>query len=186
MIAKKLTSYKKKRDFSRTPEPHASENSTFEHPLFVIQQHASRSMHYDFRLEDEGVLKSWAVPKGPSTDPHEKQLAVETEDHPVEYAQFEGIIPSGNYGAGKVIIWDRGTFKNLKNIPLSAALKKGEAVVELHGEKLKGEYVLIRTQYQNGKSWLLIKMKDSYARPGYSITKEQPKSIISHKTIEEL
>ncbi len=186
MSTKKLTSYKKKRDFSHTPEPHNSESSKLAHPIFVVQKHASRSTHYDFRLEDEGVLKSWAVPKGPSTDPHEKQLALETEDHPIEYAQFEGIIPPGNYGAGKVIIWDRGTFKNLKDIPLSVALKKGEAVVELHGEKLKGDYALIRTNYHDKKAWLLIKMKDSYARPEYSITHEQPKSIISHKTIEEL
>ncbi len=186
MSTKKLSSYHKKRDFSRTPEPQGAETSKLAKPHFVVQKHASRSLHYDVRLEDEGVLKSWAVPKGPSTDPHDKQLAVETEDHPLEYAHFEGIIPPGNYGAGKVIIWDRGTFKNLKDIPLADALKHGEATIKLFGKKLKGKYALIRTNYQGRKSWLLIKMKDEHAQQGYSITLEQPESVVSGKRIEEL
>lgn len=186
MATKKLSPYQKKRDFSKTPEPRDSRVHHEQKPHFVVQKHASRSTHYDFRLEDEGVLKSWAIPKGPSTDPHDKQLALETEDHPLDYAHFEGIIPPGNYGAGSVIIWDQGTFTNLKDIPFSRALKNGEATFTLHGKKLKGNYALIRTNYQGRKSWLLIKMKDDYARAGYSITHEQPKSVVSGKTIEEL
>ncbi len=187
MSTKKLTSYRKKRDFSRTSEPEGSKKEgTLAKPHFVIQKHASRSLHYDFRLEDEGVLKSWAVPKGPSTDPHDKQLALETEDHPLDYAHFEGIIPPGNYGAGKVLIWDQGTFRNLKDIPLADALNNGEATFELQGKKLRGNYALIRTNYQGRKSWLLIKMKDAYAQTGHSITKERPESVVSGKTIEEI
>lgn len=185
MSTKKLTSYQDKRDSSHTPEPYDSESSTLAHPLFVVQQHAARSMHYDFRLEDNGVLRSWAIPKGPSTDPHEKQLALETEDHYLEYAHFEGIIPAGSYGAGKVIIWDRGSFKNIKPETILTAYQRGEILVELQGEKLQGNFALIRTNYQGRKAWLLIKMKDDLAQPGYSITKKQPQSIISGKTIGE-
>lgn len=186
MNGKKLNKYSEKRDFNRTPEPEGSLKPRHESPLFVVQKHAARQTHYDFRLEEQGVLKSWAIPKGPSTDHVKKQLAVETEDHPLEYAQFEGTIPLGAYGAGKVIIWDRGTFRNLKPYSLSTALAKGEAVIELHGKKLKGDYALIRTHYLGKKSWLLIKMKDEYDRPGYSITQDQPTSVVSGKTIEEL
>jgi DNA ligase D-like protein (predicted 3'-phosphoesterase) len=186
MKEKKLTKYHKKRDFKESPEPYGSTNSHTNAPLFVVQKHASRQTHYDFRLQDNGLLKSWAIPKGPSTDHLKKQLAVETEDHPLEYAQFEGTIPPGEYGAGKVIIWDRGTFKNLKPYPLATALSKGEAVIELHGTKLKGKYALIRTHYLGKRSWLFIKMKDRYERPGYSIIQDQPASIVTGKTIEEL
>ena len=186
MSKKTLKPYHNKRDFSQTTEPKGSLGSPSNYPKFVIQKHASRALHYDLRLEDEGVLKSWALPKGPSTDSAKKQLAIETEDHPLEYADFEGIIPPGNYGAGKVIIWDTGTFRNLKDITLSEALKNGEATVWLDGKKLQGGYALIRTNYRGKKSWLFIKMKDQMAQPGRIITDELPKSVVSNKTIEEL
>ena len=186
MSKKTLKTYREKRNFRQTTEPKDSLGSPANHPKFVIQKHASRALHYDLRLEDEGVLKSWALPKGPSTDSAKKQLAIETEDHPLEYADFEGIIPPGNYGAGKVIIWDTGTFRNLKDIPLSEALKNGEATVWLDGKKLQGGYALIRTNYRGKKSWLFIKMKDEMAQPGRIITDELPSSVVSDRTIEEL
>ncbi len=186
MSKKDLKTYRKKRDFSTTPEPKGSTMKASKKPRFVIQKHASRTLHYDLRLEDEGVLKSWAIPKGPSTDPKDKQLAIETEDHPLEYGEFEGIIPQGNYGAGNVLIWDSGTFNNMKDIPLKKALKNGEATIELNGKKLKGGYALIRTKYQGKKSWLFIKMKDEHAKPDYTITKKEPLSVVSGKSIEEL
>jgi DNA ligase D-like protein (predicted 3'-phosphoesterase) len=158
-----LRTYKKKRDFTISPEPQGSSMPSSKHPIFVIQKHNASHLHYDFRLEMNGVLKSWAVPKGPSTDPEDKRLAIETEDHPMEYATFEGTIPEGQYGAGTVVIWDSGTFNNIKEekgelIPLTECYKNGHIEINLKGKKLKGAYALVRTKSDDNKKWLLIKM----------------------------
>jgi bifunctional non-homologous end joining protein LigD len=159
-----LADYRRKRDFSKTPEPQPKSGKPHKHPIFVVQEHHARRLHYDLRLEADGVLKSWAVTKVPTMDPAVRRLAVRTDDHPLEYANFEGDIPEGQYGAGHVQIWDRGTYENLSAKPLSDALKAGKIEVELHGKKLKGKFALIRMR--NGgrrENWLLIKMKDQFA-----------------------
>ena len=150
-----LEEYEKKRQFKKTPEPSASDFKTSsDKPIFVVQRHDARNLHYDFRLEMDGVLKSWAVPKQPPKEAGIKRLAIQTEDHPLAYAYFEGEIPAGEYGAGKVEIWDRGTFRLLKR-------EEKEIVVTLEGEELKGDYVLIRTKYGEGeKGWLFFKKAD--------------------------
>lgn len=166
--------------------------NTKEKPIFVIQKHNATTLHYDFRLEIDGTLKSWAVPKGPSTDPQNKHLAIETEDHPMEYANFEGEIPEGNYGTGQVIIWDRGTFDNIKEkndkpVSLKQSYNDGHIEVDLHGKKLRGGYALIRTAADDdAKKWLLIKMRDEYADARRNPVNTEPKSIVSGKTIEEM
>lgn len=158
----KLAAYKKRRDFSKTKEPKPSKQKTGKKALFVVQKHDASHLHYDFRIEMQGVLKSWAVPKGPPKKIGEKHLAIETEDHPLDYAYFEGVIPEGEYGAGTVEIWDRGTFVNLKRdkqgneLPLESSYKKGTIEIELKGKKLKGGYALVRFR---DKNWLLLKMK---------------------------
>jgi DNA ligase D-like protein (predicted 3'-phosphoesterase) len=150
-----LEEYEKKRHFKETPEPSASDFKTSsDKPIFVVQRHEARNLHYDFRLEMDGVLKSWAVPKQPPKEAGIRRLAIQTEDHPLAYAYFEGEIPAGEYGAGKVEIWDRGTFQLLKR-------EEKEIVVILEGEELKGDYVLIRTKYGKGeKGWLFFKKAD--------------------------
>lgn len=150
-----LEEYEIKRHFMKTPEPQASDfKKSFDKPIFVVQRHDARNLHYDFRLEMDGVLKSWAVPKQPPKEAGTKRLAIQTEDHPLAYADFEGEIPAGSYGAGKVEIWDRGTFQLLKR-------EEKEIVVTLEGEELKGDYVLIRTKYGKGeKGWLFFKRTD--------------------------
>src|SRR5438876_9724329 len=139
-----LTTYRRKRDFKETPEPKgkAKTKASRKGPLYVIQKHAATRLHYDFRLELDGVLKSWAVPKGPSFDPGEKRLAVEVEDHPIEYATFEGSIPEGQYGAGEVIVWDRGTWSPVGDP--HDGLRRGKLEFDLNGEKLQGRWVLVR------------------------------------------
>src|SRR3989440_3571879 len=167
-----LEEYKRKRSFDRTPEPPPKLEAK---PgfRFVVQKHRASHLHYDFRLEMEGVLKSWAVPKGPSLDPADKRLAMMTEDHPVSYFHFEGTIPEGNYGAGTVMVWDTGTWEPLGNA--SQMLEKGDLKFRLHGEKLQGEFVLARMRSRRpgskGTEWLLIKKKDEFAQPGYDIDK---------------
>src|SRR5207248_5187488 len=156
---------------------------------YVIQKHAATRLHYDFRLELDGVLKSWAVPKGPSFDPSEKRLAVEVEDHPLEYAKFEGVIPEGEYGGGEVIVWDRGTWTPDGNP--HEGLRKGKLEFELDGEKLRGRWVLVRIagrQRSAKPNWLLIKRHDNAARPltEYDVTVDRPDSVKSGRTIEEL
>src|SRR6266853_6981416 len=171
MAKNTLTEYAAKRTFTATPEPGPAARATGSGPLlFVVQQHSARRLHYDFRLECAGVLKSWAVPKGPALDPAEKHLAVHVEDHPYDYASFEGVIPPGQYGAGEVIVWDCGVwseddtgttwFHDRAEAERRAreALAKGKLSLQLRGEKLKGSYALVRTS--DGKSWLLIKHKD--------------------------
>lgn len=167
MAEKKLRTYQAKRNFGQTNEPVGTQkNRTSKNPLFVVQKHAASHLHYDLRLEHDGVLKSWAVPKGIPQDPAEKHLAIETEDHPLEYAHFEGVIPPGNYGAGTVEIWDGGTYKNItkgKNgqiIPVAECLKKGRLKVEFAGKKLTGIYVFIKTKLAQKGSWLIFKMAD--------------------------
>lgn len=158
-----LGTYVKKRDFSKTPEPDEKARlEEHEHLIFVVQKHISRRLHYDLRLESNGVLKSWAVPKGFSADTSERHLAIQTEDHPMAYAHFEGAIPEGEYGAGIVEIWDKGTYKNLKEgQSIEDGIKKGELTVWFDGKKLKGNYALIRTHYGNSdKNWIILKMKD--------------------------
>jgi DNA ligase D-like protein (predicted 3'-phosphoesterase) len=135
-----LKKYKERRDFESTPGPISNKKTLSEAPRFVIQKHDASRLHYDFRLEVDGVLKSWTIPKGPSTDPGQKRLAVPTEDHPINYIDFEGIIPEGNYGAGTVIVWDMGTYHNLKeDISMDNAIEDGHVDIQLEGEKLKGD-----------------------------------------------
>ena len=188
-MARPLAEYKKKRNFKKTPEPKPKVSTRKNKQIFVIQQHHASHMHYDFRLEMGGVLKSWAIPKGPSTDPRDKRLAALTENHPLDYATFEGIIPEG-YGAGTVIVWDTGTYENRtekdgKKVSMAQAFKDGHILIELHGKKLKGQYALIRFKDEE-RNWLFIKMKDKYADARRNPVKTEPESVLSSFTIKEL
>jgi bifunctional non-homologous end joining protein LigD len=186
-----LNEYRKKRDFKVTPEPsgNGSAHKSKSKPLrYVIQKHRASQLHYDFRLEWNGVMLSWAVPKGPSLDPSVKRLAMQVEDHPVDYSDFEGVIPAGEYGGGTVMIWDTGTW--VPEVPdVDAALKKGDLKFTLHGKKLKGSWVLVRTRgfgKNPGKpSWLLIKHKDEYASKD-DITLEQPRSAMTKRMLAQI
>ncbi len=187
-----LEKYVEKRDFTKTAEPKSGKSKDKDKLLFVIQKHDASRLHYDFRLEMEGVLKSWAVPKGPSTDPKTKRLAMMVEDHPFDYRTFEGIIPEGEYGGGTVIVWDQGTYEPLEEIKgkkaqekhLLQQLKSGSVKIKLYGEKLQGEYALVKTHGMGENGWLLIKHKDDYASAD-DITKFD-KSVVSGKTIETM
>jgi len=186
----KLKKYRGKRHFDRTGEPdgtqRAPRSSGDDGLRFVIQKHKARALHYDFRLEVDGVLKSWAVPKGPSTNPGEKRLAVPTEDHPIEYIDFEGTIPEHEYGAGTVIVWDTGRYRNLKDGPIAKAIETGQAEVWLDGKKLQGGYALVRTGTGKTVRWLLIKMRDEKADEKRDPVSSEPASVISGLTIEQL
>ena len=178
-----LSEYKKKRRFNKTPEPGPEKKKTKSGRLFVIQKHRATQLHYDFRLEDEGVLKSWAVPKGPSLDPNVKRLAMQVEDHPVDYAKFEGVIPEGEYGGGTVMVWDYGTYKpDDETKDVAAALKKGELKFSLNGKKLKGSWVLVRTR---DRQWLLLKHRDYYTTEE-DVTELAPVSILTRRTLAEI
>ncbi|MGH7353850.1 MAG: DNA ligase D [Candidatus Rokuibacteriota bacterium] len=181
-----LDDYRKKRDPHRTPEPFGGPRAS-EGRLFVVQKHAARQLHYDFRLEMGGTLKSWAVPKGPSVRAHDKRLAVHVEDHPVEYADFEGTIPEGNYGAGAVIVWDRGWFRLTKSEPAEEQLARGTLEFELFGVKLRGRWTLARMGGRRGddKNWLLLKKADGFARDE-DVTARWPESVLSGLTVEEI
>ncbi|TQE93452.1 MAG: DNA ligase [Spiribacter salinus] len=186
----RLDRYRKRRDFSRSSEPTGVTGSTSENPIFVIQKHDASNLHYDLRLALDGVLKSWAVPKGPSTDPREKRLAIATEDHPLDYADFEGVIPAGEYGAGTVLIWDRGTYENItetENGPpsMSEALAKGHALVWLSGEKIHGGYALQRID-DDADHWLLIKMDDAAADARRNPVSTEPRSVMSGCALDEI
>lgn len=187
--------YESKRDFDKSPEPRGgkrrSGSRSGKRPRFVIQKHDASTLHYDFRLEIDGVLKSWAVPKGPSTDPRDKRLAIPTEDHPLGYADFEGVIPEDQYGGGTVMIWDRGTFRNIteedgERQSLDNAWKNGHLLVELHGEKISGGYALHRTGSKKDANWLLIKMDDEAADARRNPVSSQPKSVKSGRTMKQI
>jgi bifunctional non-homologous end joining protein LigD len=187
-----LYEYRRKRDFKVTSEPsgNGSPRDSRSKPLlrYVIQKHRASQLHYDFRLEWNGVMLSWAVPKGPSLDPSVKRLAVQVEDHPVEYSDFEGAIPAGEYGGGTVMIWDTGSW--VPQIPdVDAALKKGELKFTLRGKKLKGSWVLVRTRgfgrSPSKTSWLLIKHRDEHATKD-DVTLEKPRSAVSKRMLAEI
>src|SRR5436190_8488234 len=184
-----LKEYKRKRDFHKTPEPVGGEPNTATGPRFVVQKHAASRLHYDFRLEHDGTLKSWAVPKGPSLDPSVKSLAVQVEDHPIDYRTFEGIIRQGEYGGGTVMVWDQGTWE--PEVDPEKGLKQGRLKFRLHGEKLKGSWALVRMGGRagdGGKNWLLIKHRDDEAKPlaKFDITKREPRSVLTGREMDEI
>jgi bifunctional non-homologous end joining protein LigD len=194
-VREQLGEYRRKRDFRRTAEPSGDTAPDAEHDAlaFVIQKHAASHLHYDLRLELDGVMKSWAVPKGPSLDPSIKRLAMQVEDHPIEYNAFEGTIPEGEYGGGTVMLWDRGTYAP-DDVPRGAtpaeavrkALRAGKLGFTLHGERLAGSFALVRTDAGPKPKWLLIKHRDDAADPGGDITAEVLTSVASGRTLEEI
>jgi bifunctional non-homologous end joining protein LigD len=185
-----LKTYKEKRNFKVTPEPAGAKLAkpgAAKRRIYVIQKHRATSLHYDFRLELNGVLLSWAVPKGPSTDPDVKRLAMRVEDHPVEYANFEGVIPEGEYGGGTVMVWDNGEWEPESPDP-EDALRRGDFKFVLYGKKLRGSWVLVRTRGWGGsgdRSWLLIKHRDRFASTT-DITLDKPKSVLSNKLLADI
>ena len=189
-----LSEYRKKRDFRRTTEPGGGRSRAKSGRRFVIQKHEARQLHYDFRLEIDGVLVSWAVPKGLSTNPSEKRLGIQTENHPVEYANFEGVIPEGEYGAGTVMIWDTGTYRNLRGDPrkgkqrrnMSDALDDGLLEVWLKGKKLQGGYALKRIRNGDKPQWLVIKMKDDKADARRNPVSSEPDSAKTGRKMQEI
>jgi DNA ligase D-like protein (predicted 3'-phosphoesterase) len=193
-MSSKLGAYKKKRDFRKTAEPDGGKAGKGRTPVFVIQKHDARNLHYDFRLEVGGVLVSWAVPKGPSTDPRVKRMAVQTEDHPLEYADFEGVIPEGEYGAGTVMVWDKGTYENRRarkegdGADMARSIEDGKVEVVLDGRKISGGYHLIRTGTEKGERsrWLLMKARDEKADARRNPLSTETKSVRSGRTLEEI
>jgi DNA ligase D-like protein (predicted 3'-phosphoesterase) len=190
-----LRAYRSKRDLGRSGEPSGDRSHPGRQPAFVVQKHSARSLHYDFRLEADGVLKSWSVPKGPSADPAVKRLAVPTEDHPLDYENFEGVIPRGDYGAGAVIVWDTGTYDNRTKdsgghaVPVADAIERGHVSFDLHGTKLRGGYSLTRIpgrRDERGPVWLLVKKADKFAEPGSDPERDEPESVKSGKDIEQV
>lgn len=187
----RLARYRAKRSFAKTPEPSGdratrARRGATRGPGFVVQKHAARRLHYDFRLEHDGVLLSWSVPKGPSLDPGTRRLAVRTEDHPLDYAGFEGVIPAGEYGGGTVVVWDRGTWTP-ESDP-RAGLRRGRLTFELHGEKLRGRWHLVRTRGDDDKheNWLLFKGRDAAADDRADVVAERPESVLTGRTIEQV
>ncbi len=188
-----LTLYNKKRNFNVTPEPAGKTKSSASKLSFVIQRHKASRLHYDFRLELEGVLKSWAVPKGPSLNPKDKRLAMMVEDHPYDYKDFTGVIPEGNYGAGIVEIWDKGSYSDLENSGktsaeknIKAGLKSGNLKVRLFGKKLKGEFALVKLKTSEDNSWLLIKHNDENAvHEEYNSEDDTPENSPINKWLQE-
>ena len=187
-----LTTYRKRRDFKKTKEPSGSAKTTSRSklPIFVIQKHAASHLHFDFRLQIGKVLVSWAVPKGPSIDPRIKRLAIMTEDHPLAYAKFEGTIPEGEYGGGTVMLWDKGTYRNIKKengklVPIKKCLNEGLVEIELKGKRLRGGFVLIR--YRTGeKNWLLKKIDDEYANKRTNVVTKFDTSVTTGRTMKEI
>lgn len=190
-----MKKYNEKRDFSKTKEPkdEPSEKKKKGKPIFVIQKHDATNLHYDFRLEIDGTLKSWSVPKGPSTDPSVKRMAIPTEDHPLAYADFEGTIPKGEYGGGTIMIWDKGTIESNKKdekgniISLEDSFTSGSIEVTLHGKKLKGGYNLV--EMKGGKmkgNWLLMKQDDNEADARRNPVSTQPKSVVTGRSLKEI
>jgi bifunctional non-homologous end joining protein LigD len=191
--AKPLAEYKRKRDFTKTAEPAGKAvGAARKRALhFVIQKHAASHLHYDFRLELDGVMKSWAVPKGPSYDPAVRRLAMEVEDHPIEYNTFEGTIPQGQYGGGTVMLWDRGTYEAEDGggpDSVRDAYKRGDLKIVMHGKRLQGGWVLVRMRRDDGgrAQWLLIKHRDDTADPKYDVTEKITTSVASGRTMEQI
>ncbi len=190
-----LRRYREKRDLERTPEPLGEESAHLRRPIpagaaraFVMQQHAARNLHWDLRLEIDGVLVSWAVPRGPTLDPNERRLAVQTEDHPLEYASFEGVIPEGNYGAGAMIVWDRGSYHTVDGQSPAEGLASGKLDLVIDGHKLRGRFALVKTRGDTDRSWLLLH-KDRNPPPDVtptSLIESEPRSVFSGRTVEEL
>jgi bifunctional non-homologous end joining protein LigD len=198
-VPPKLGEYRRKRDFSKTAEPEGGTAARTGTLRFVVQKHAARQIHFDLRLELDGVMKSWAVPKGPSLDPSVKRLAMQVEDHPIEYNTFEGTIPHGEYGGGTVMLWDRGTYiadpamaaGASDEAAVQAGYDRGDLKVILHGERMRGSWVLVRTRFGPGRSsakpsWLLIKHRDAFALPGSDIVADAMTSVESGRTMEEI
>lgn len=189
-----LKEYHKKRAFDVTAEPFGESKNTKDKDtqIFVIQKHDASHLHYDFRLSVNGVLKSWAIPKGPSTDPREKRLAIATEDHPLEYADFEGTIPEDQYGGGTVMVWDAGTYENVKKdddgnlISMQDQIEKGHTTFALNGKKLKGAYTLIRTQKGKDEKWIFKKVDDEQADARRNPTSTENKSVLTKRTMKEI
>ncbi len=183
-----LAQYTHKRNFTHTPEPRGRRQGRSADGLrFVVQKHDASRLHYDFRLELDGVLKSWAVPKGPSLDPSRKALAVQVEDHPIEYGTFEGIIPKGEYGGGTVLLWDTGTWEPLHDA--DSGYRSGRLHFTLHGKKLRGEWSLVRMHGKagdDGKNWLLMKLKDKYATGQGDVLADHPKSVKSARSLQQI
>lgn len=188
----RLGEYRERRDFGKTPEPASGKGRCNRGRRFVIQKHAASSLHYDFRLEFDGVLKSWAVPKGPSTDPSDKRLAIRTEDHPLEYADFEGVIPEDEYGGGTVMVWDAGRYRNLRagkgkaSLDMSGSLRSGLIEVWLEGDKLTGGYALKRIAAGTKSRWLLIKMDDKEADARRNPVSTQNLSVKTGRSMHEI
>ena len=190
----KLADYRRKRDFTRTAEPRGTARRKARALAYVIQKHAASHLHYDLRLELDGVMKSWAVPKGPSLDPAVKRLAMQVEDHPIEYNAFEGTIPKGEYGGGTVMIWDRGTYTYGGDDTddalegLRQGYAKGDFKVVLKGKRLTGSWVLVRTRRGDPKraQWLLIKHRDAAAEPGTEVVEEYQTSATTGRTMDEI
>lgn len=188
-----LALYNKKRNFQETSEPEGEVKKSVSKLIFVVQRHKASRLHYDFRLEMEGVLKSWAVPKGPSLNPKDKRLAMMVEDHPYDYKDFAGTIPEGNYGAGIVEIWDSGSYADIENSSkekaeknLLAGLKAGNLKFQLFGKKLKGEFALVKLKSKEDNSWLLIKHNDAYAvDTDYDSEKDTPKNSPINRWLAE-
>jgi bifunctional non-homologous end joining protein LigD len=184
-----LEEYVRKRSFENTPEPKPSAKTSTKPanaPYFCVQRHDATRLHYDFRLEIDGVLKSWAVPKGPTLDPTPKRLAAHVEDHPIEYGSFEGTIPEGNYGAGSVMLWDCGTFELLGDVTGLEQIARGDLKFRLHGEKLSGEFALVHMKGRGkGNEWLLIKKRDAAAVPGWEV-EDHATSVLSGRTQQEI
>lgn len=192
MADRRLKAYRDKRNFSQTSEPAGGSRSSGGGRRFVIQKHDASSLHYDFRLEVDKVLVSWAVPKGLSADPGDRRLAIQTEDHPLDYADFEGVIPEGEYGAGAVIVWDTGHYRNLRankgkdSKSMEASIKDGLVEVWLEGDKLNGGYALKRTYRGKKPAWLLIKMDDEEADARRNPVSTQPDSVVSGRSIRDV
>ena len=188
--AKPLAAYNAKRDFTRTDEPAGRvPKATGKKLHFVVQKHAASHLHYDFRLELDGVMKSWAVPKGPSLDPAVRRLAMEVEDHPIEYNTFEGTIPAGEYGGGTVMLWDRGTYDAEDGggaESLRDGYRRGDLKVTLSGARLVGSWVLVRMKREGKPQWLLIKHRDEHADPSRDITAEEETSVVTKRSMEQI
>jgi bifunctional non-homologous end joining protein LigD len=191
---KRLAEYRKKRDFTRTAEPRGGRRKRAAKLAYVIQKHAASHLHFDLRLELDGVMKSWAVPKGPSIDPAVKRLAMQVEDHPIEYNAFEGTIPKGEYGGGTVMIWDRGTYEYGGDDALEGeeglreGYRRGDFKFVLHGKRLKGSWVLVRTRRGDPRraQWLLIKHRDDFAEPGSEVVEEYQTSAATGRTMDDI